>query len=567
MARLQTHRLKIKGTLEAYGPLHIGGMRDSVETDMPLARDGQGRTYVPGTSLAGSMRAWVEARFGEDIAKQLWGFQPREDEADQGEEGYASYVVVEDAHVKPPQRLDEEIWDGVGIDREWSTAAEGIKFDRAILPKGTTFDLEVSVEIPPAWRSANGAAPNTMRAVVGHLLGALHRGEIGFGAARTRGLGSVKLLPNSLTVHEEDWSSTTGVLALLGGNTKTLTPEELMQASPRTTPSSPSCIHIEIGWEPDGPVMVTASQDGIAVDILPMVSGYGSQKVTMVLPGSSLKGALRGQAERIVRTVLDSDPAVYWNTLRERQRHLRQVEVPLVEHLFGSAKKPEPGGQREDEAKDDAADAGGSGTSSRFIAGRGVLEVDTCYATAATLSPQHWEAIVTAKSAEKVRPGEASSLYQAIGAAGCMADSKQLHKAYFQQAFHVAVDRWTGGAAEGFLYSTLEPFGMQWEPIVLTLDLDTPRLPAALHKPATALLLLLLRDLAMNRIPIGFAGNRGHGSIKIKTVHIQPENVGWLGSGTLPQGELRAIHAEQLRGLEYAWNQWIEQTRMSGVTL
>ena len=123
MARLRTHRLKIKGTLQTCGPLHIGGMRDSVETDMPLARDGQGRMCVPGTSLAGPMRAWVEARFRKDIVKQLWGFQPQEDEEKQGEEGCASYVVVEDAHVKLPEGLDEEVWDGVSIDREWGTAS------------------------------------------------------------------------------------------------------------------------------------------------------------------------------------------------------------------------------------------------------------------------------------------------------------------------------------------------------------------------------------------------------------------------------------------------------------
>jgi CRISPR/Cas system CSM-associated protein Csm3 (group 7 of RAMP superfamily) len=499
----------------------------------------------------------MEARFGGEIAQQLWGFQPREGE-EESREGYASYVVVEDAPVKPPEGLDEEIWDGVGIDREWGTAAEGIKFDRAIVPRATTFDLEMSIELPPARRSANVANPNTMRAVIGHLLDALHRGEIGFGAARTRGLGGVKLQSGGLKVQEEDWSSTAGILALLGGNTKALTPEDLIHASPKTAPSRRSCISIKIDWESDGPVMVKAGQDGVAVDMLPMVSGCSPQKVAMVLPGSSLKGALRNQAERIVRTVLDHDPAASWNTLRKRQRHLRQVDVPLVGPLFGSAKNPD------DEA------GSKSGTSSRFTVGRGVLEVDTCYATAAALSRQHWEAIVTAKSEEKVQPGETSLLYQALGATDFAMETQQPHKAYFQQAFHVAVDRWTGGAAEGFLYSSLEPFGMQWEPIVLTLDLSiprdlsTPRLPLALHKPAAVLLLLLVRDLAMHHISVGFAGNRGYGSIKVKTVHIQTENVSWLSNGTLLQGDLQAVPAEQLGDLETAWNQWIEQTTTAG---
>jgi len=40
MARQLSTRLTITGTLKAVMPLHIGGMPDSREEDMPLAKNG-----------------------------------------------------------------------------------------------------------------------------------------------------------------------------------------------------------------------------------------------------------------------------------------------------------------------------------------------------------------------------------------------------------------------------------------------------------------------------------------------------------------------------------------------
>ena len=54
MSRLISQRICVTGKLEAQTPLHFGGLRESAETDMPLAVDGQGRLYAPGSSIAGA---------------------------------------------------------------------------------------------------------------------------------------------------------------------------------------------------------------------------------------------------------------------------------------------------------------------------------------------------------------------------------------------------------------------------------------------------------------------------------------------------------------------------------
>src|SRR5690348_4601656 len=122
MARETTSRFRLRGTLIAKTPLHVGGHGDDVDTDLPLARDGAGELYAPGTSLAGALRQWCERAFGRDAVNRHWGYQD-------GEEGHASYVVVEDVPMNESASVIVEVRDGVGIDRRRGAAAENVKYD------------------------------------------------------------------------------------------------------------------------------------------------------------------------------------------------------------------------------------------------------------------------------------------------------------------------------------------------------------------------------------------------------------------------------------------------------
>src|SRR5258707_3882094 len=152
MARRIHSRLRIKGELKAEPPLHVGGFGTSPDTDLPLAQNGKGEWYVPGTSITGVLRSWCEANFTKELTNGLWGFQRQVKPEEEGklserQKGYASFVLVEDAKVVLPEGLTVEIRDGVGIDRFYGVAADQAKFDRAILPRGSKLDFAVTVEI------------------------------------------------------------------------------------------------------------------------------------------------------------------------------------------------------------------------------------------------------------------------------------------------------------------------------------------------------------------------------------------------------------------------------------
>ena len=501
MARNITSRLKVKGHLVAISPIHVGGIGGNAQTDMALALNGKGEYYIPGTSLAGALREWMGSE--SQFVNSLWGYQDSK-----SDRGHASFVLVEDA----PIHAKAEIRDGVGIDRYYGTAAEHFKFDRAILPRGSRIPLEITIEQNP---HKNWDWENCKAEWVG-LLTALQNKEIRLGAAKTRGLGLVKL--EDLKILDQNLSTQKGILDTLRGNGTGTTLGAL--SSQPITPRHPK-LHIEIQWQPTSPVMVKAEADGIAVDSLPLVSANGSG-LTFVLPGSSIKGALRTQAERIMRTVLNQQVA----NDKSKQNFSNQLEqVELIKQLFGASAKTENKEQ---------------------LGQIGALAVDDCYAKL-NISESQWQAITSADKELNLR--------NALNQVG-------LNNT--QQAFHVAIDRWTGGAADGFLYSTLEPMGVSWEPIQLTLDLNPKRLPVKDQLLIIALLFLMLRDLSTGKIPLGYGVNRGMGAIAISNIKLTGSGLGALLPSLnfpldLQGGNIAGLGQEVLQQLTSAWQAKIIQ--------
>jgi CRISPR/Cas system CSM-associated protein Csm3 (group 7 of RAMP superfamily) len=514
MARELSTRLTITGKLQTTTPIHVGGIVNNIEEDMPLAKNGLGDFYIPGTSLAGVFRNWMETHFeNQQILNTLWGFQ-EEPAAKKGEKpkGAASRIFIEDAKVTLPTGLSEELWDSVGINRRWGTAAKGQKFDRTVLPKGSQIDLHLQIDLPEKTQA------KTIRAMLGHLIKALQNEEITIGAASTRGLGQVKLISSQF--QELNWNQSDLLNWLINETiTQELNPEEFITNDTNLDLTHPHILRLTIDWKPIGALMTKASYDGIAVDMLPRVTGTEAGEMTLVLPGSGIKGALRSQAERIIRTVLGNQKPL-------SDDWLEQVQVPLINEMFGSAKqKTENSGKR------------------------AAISINTCYAKNINCSITEWQQIENAKKSNTNNP-----LYSALNKA------KLRQKPYLEQGYHVGIDRWTGAAADGYLYTAIEPFGVEWEPIKIRLDLNL--LPSELQKPALALLLLLLRDLSANRLPLGFGVNRGYGELEISQVKFKWEQIDTTENqyGLDGISLTNPIYLNKLPSLEKIqtdWREWI----------
>jgi CRISPR/Cas system CSM-associated protein Csm3 (group 7 of RAMP superfamily) len=538
MARIVTGRIHVTGDLVARTALHVGGMGEDVTSDMPLARDGAGRLVVPGTSLAGAFRAWCERAFPAAGIKAIWGT------AD--DDGVASSVFIEDIVAGTEDSLHVEVRDGVGIDREWGTAATNIKYDRAVLPRGTRLPLRMTIEHD----AETATAAEQMAA---GLVAALAAGEVALGAAKTRGLGRVTL--ENASIERFDVGSRAGTLALLrrlawdapGGGPADARPPASAKISPRPAPHAPPRLAVEIDWHPLGPLMVKAGADGVAVDTLPLMGGREGG-LSPLLPGSSIKGALRGQAERIIRTLLDL-PLPGGDD--DRSRFLEQLRgVPLVDVVFGVAGEAAGRGVAATKPAGDVRD-------DDVLPGLGALAVEDCYGQC-RIARDAWAKVLEAGIDPP--PGQKESpLHAALAKAGLE---------HWTAAFHVAVDRWTGGAADNLLFTVMEPHGVAWEPIRLVLDLE--RLPRAAWPAAVMLVLLLVRDLAQGRLPLGYGVNRGLGSLAVEAVRIRGRG---LGNGLeplteldLPAGDVAGAPAELRSALDAAWHAWLASVAASPTT-
>lgn len=501
IGRPMESRIRVRAWLRTESPLHVGGMGLDRADSLPLAQDGRGRFYVPGTSLAGALRSWMRGSSADGRALDgLWGYAtPR------GEEGHASRVVVHDALVALSDRVDIlgmpadplpadrlEVRTSVGIDRVTGTAAPEILYSRSVIPVGHYLRFELDVEC--ADREAQD------RARVKALLDALLAAEVRLGAATGRGLGRVRLLDDPLDILLERFDSPQGLLAALRQDPSRAVPLSSLSA-PAGEPDLPprrAHVQVRIAWRPLAPVMAGSGADGLIVHTLPSVARVDSDNVALVLPGSTIKGVLRARAEFIERTARGisaprakpGGPAHAHSTAFRAQLD----QLPAVTALFGTTRKPR--------ARTGTGKAAGRGAG----AGAGALRAEECLSAA--LPAELWRATtgLTGQTASGGRD-RAPTLPETV--------LDRLAELGMAPADHVAIDRWTGGAADNLLFSVLEPHAVAWAPLRLTVDL--PRLGTQ-QGPALALLLLVLRDLAAGRVPLGAATGRGFGDISVSEI-------------------------------------------------
>ena len=478
MARALREKLQLSGELVASTPLSVGGMHDDGVSDLTLARDGSGGLYIPGTTLAGCLRAAL--RLPDKDERAIWGGA--------GEGDAASLIAVHDAPLLGDATV--AVRDGVGIDRVEGRAVSGFKYDRELIAPGARFTFSLEIEIP-----AGDKAPSVERltSLLGEIRWLLDGGHLSFGAATTKGLGLLRL--EAPKVERLSLDDRERFLSALKNGAWADASDDIPAQAPA---SAVPWLDITIAWRPLGPVMVKARDQGEAVDALPFVSLVDGE-LRQTLPGSSTRGSLRSAAERIMRTVLDdrAHREMPEDMLAERSRFASMlVEDPLVALLFGRDRPAQAG--EDDPGK-------GKAKSGRVVAGKSALIVHDTH-TQLPVPEALWTTVAV----------DATDLTEVPPALTRSRDGHAWSQA--QAAAHVAVDRWTGTVADSRLFSGFEPWGADFEPI--RLRVDGGRLPddRQLVLAVLALLLLTLRELHEGRLPLGFGSTRGHGDIAVERI-------------------------------------------------
>ncbi len=227
-------RFRVKGTLTLNTAMRIGAgsNRGATDQDMPVLKDLTGRPYIPGSSFKGAYRAHLE-RLLRSLQPQLacisvpraeglngaLGCLTQEDvevlkkddkiEDDEtltqamlnrmcwtcrlcGAPWFGSKLMIRDMAVVAESWFERYlIRDGVAIDRDKETAADGSYFNFEAVPVGTRFQFELMID--------NADEAELGLALLG--LREFEQGLVPIGGARSRGLGHVTL--------ELDWANST----------------------------------------------------------------------------------------------------------------------------------------------------------------------------------------------------------------------------------------------------------------------------------------------------------------------------------------------------------------------
>lgn len=318
-SRQIVERWVIEAELVLLTPTHLGNGDSDRTVDMPLLLDeATGKVLLPGTSLAGALRNYIrERRHGftpatteiDTVIESLFGAEKRNNKGPQ------SSLIVEDAVGEAPQI---ELRDGVRIEAKWRTAKDKFKYDLQLLEAGTVFPLRLELLVS----GAVDANAQTVKQTLAVALQGLASGEIMLGLRKRRGFGQCAVREWRVTRYDlhqpadmlawlaedhPDWGFKPNVQSgkvidqLLGVSAASWEDKRrYCQIDARFVLDSSLLIRAGFGEQDRGPDMVHLHS------YRPDEGG----KRQPILSGTSLTGALRHRAERILRAIRMNENAV-----------------------------------------------------------------------------------------------------------------------------------------------------------------------------------------------------------------------------------------------------------------
>lgn len=305
-----TGKTVVIAKLELESPLMIGSGQDEF-ADIEVMKDKKGNPFIPATSLTGVLRHYFEENISDKNNPDFecfWGTPKKTSKDEEGKEEFQSSFICRDLHTDDAKI---RIRDGVKIDARTQTALDKAKYDFEIIEKGAKFNLFWEVTL----RKNN--SKETYNRILASLIEALEKGTIPIGAKTNSGFGKCKL--TNLQIFDFDFSRKEDVLEWLkqdfkGGKSKlNAEPFQLLN----------DIFTIDAKFAIKNSIIIRAYSEKVDMPDATSLSSAGK----FVLPGTSLKGAIRHRALKILKTLYPAD--------------LLKAEIPerKIDELFGTAGK------------------------------------------------------------------------------------------------------------------------------------------------------------------------------------------------------------------------------------
>lgn len=384
-------------------PLHSGGIdevvnrleegKDRQTVVRRFARDGNDRPILTGRSVKGALRAacrrYLSGQPDAGVAtvlnpaalRSLWGDEGKKSASaplraacltvhtvELCPAGADGTVDADGAAGELPSRM------GNAIDRYWGSVADGALFEHEYLPAGRPLEIVITaqaglpdgVDVPAG--AVEPATPEQVETLFGLFLGLFRSERIAFGGRQGAGWGRVR--PDARpgagfwTLTRAPLGSCDDLVNWLSGGQDmagTITPVDC---------GGPDRMRITVEWNSPTGILVadpriseaelerkrqekekreraaqeagrSGEQGDVRDDYVParQMRTDTAQGERLVLPGSSVRGALRSRASRIARTILAARraPVEDWS---DTDVHAQLAGDPvLVRDLFGSTEQ------------------------------------------------------------------------------------------------------------------------------------------------------------------------------------------------------------------------------------
>ncbi len=291
-----THRLVLKAELKSESPMRIANGKGD-RADLILLRDHRGRPYIPGSSIAGAIRdRWDRTQFEEQLPKAtLNAFWGTETQSEKPGHIFQSHFRVQDLPIQG--RFQTLVRDGVRIDRKLGTVEDSKKYDSEILERGVRFAFQAEITVRA------GMDPDGFRQMAAWT-GKTLQNELQVGGNTSKGFGLLKC--EDFKVWEFDFSQPDAAKGWLDFCAKGSLdhafrlPEDFAQAPAELAPADlevKATFSLRSSLIIGGPGKKDEFEDE-EKEVKKFHLHSGGQPV---ISGSSLMGALRHRAEKILK--------------------------------------------------------------------------------------------------------------------------------------------------------------------------------------------------------------------------------------------------------------------------
>lgn len=293
--------LRIKFRLAS--PLIIGCGKNDV-TDNDILKDSRGIPYIPATAIAGVVRDRLY-KYGvfaykasdndsddneDEYAKKIFGHvrisRKAEDEGEQSE----SRIIFYDGHIVPEDinNISISIRDSVALDK-YKTAMDGAKFDMEILEPGVSFCTYVEL-------SCTDEDDSKTDEVWKNIKGMFHDNALTFGAKTMRGMGEIET--TEISEAKFNLTDVNGIKEWVGfkmyageedvDNDKS---EQVQQANnPVQDEDQDKESKIKSKWEPVNDAETISSDNSIKIDLeLELKGGISIRRYSTDVAASEMK--------------------------------------------------------------------------------------------------------------------------------------------------------------------------------------------------------------------------------------------------------------------------------------